>query len=61
MIWVGHAARMKDRKGQYRDFVGRHQGKNHLEEIDVDGRIILSLIFKKWDTDTWTGLAWLSI
>jgi hypothetical protein len=35
--------------------------RDHLEDLDVDGRIILSLIFKKWDTETWTGLAWLSI
>jgi hypothetical protein len=34
--------------------------RDPLEDLDVDGRIILSLIFKKWDTETWTGLAWLS-
>ena len=35
--------------------------RDHLEDLDVDVRIILSLIFKKWDTETWTGLALLSI
>ena len=30
-------------------------GKDHLEDLDVEGKIILSLIFKKWDTETWTG------
>jgi hypothetical protein len=27
----------------------------------VDGRIILSLIFRKWDVAVWTGLSWLRI
>jgi hypothetical protein len=35
--------------------------RDHLEDLDVDGNIILSLIFKNLDTETWTGLAWLSI
>jgi len=35
--------------------------RDHLEDPDVDGRIILSSVLKKWDTETWTGLAWLSI
>jgi len=26
--------------------------KNHLENVDVDGRIILKYIFKKWDGET---------
>jgi hypothetical protein len=32
-----------------------------LENLDVDGRIILKLIFKKWDGEAWTGLLWLRI
>jgi hypothetical protein len=28
---------------------GQLEGKSHLEEPDVDGNIILNLIFKKWD------------
>jgi len=30
--------------------------ENHLEELDVDGRIILKWIFKLWDVEAWTGL-----
>jgi hypothetical protein len=26
---------------------------------DVDGRIILRSIFRKWDVGVWTGLSWL--
>jgi len=33
----------------------------HLEDPGVDGRIILRLIFRKWDVGVWTGLSWLRI
>jgi len=37
---------MRDRKGTHRVLV-RTQGKNHLENLGVDGRIILTWILKK--------------
>jgi hypothetical protein len=37
------------------DFVGE---RDHLEEPDIVGRIILQLIFKKWDGSMdWIGVA----
>jgi len=30
-----------------------------LENLDVDERIILKSVFKKWDREAWTGLLWL--
>ena len=33
--------------------------RNHLEDLGVDGNIILKCIFKKWNGESWTeyGLA----
>jgi hypothetical protein len=33
----------------------------HLVDPGVDGRIILSRLFRKWDVYIWTGLSWLTI
>jgi hypothetical protein len=35
--------------------------RNHLEDSDVDGRIILRWIFRKWDVGVWIGLISLRI
>ena len=29
---------------------------DHLKDPNIDGTIILKLIFKKWDVGAWTGL-----
>jgi len=34
--------------------------REHLEVLDVDGRIILKWVFEMWE-GAWTGLSWLSI
>jgi hypothetical protein len=35
--------------------------RDHLEDLDVDGRMILKSIVKMWDENTWTGLNWFRI
>jgi hypothetical protein len=35
--------------------------RDHFEEPDLDGRIILKWISKKWDEDAFTGVIWLRI
>jgi hypothetical protein len=35
--------------------------KDRWGDPDVDGRIILGWIFRRWDVGVWTGLGWLSI
>ena len=61
MRWSGHVASMGERRGIYRVLVGKPEGKNHLVDPGVDGRIILRWIFRKWDVRIWTGLIWLRI
>jgi len=34
---------------------------DNLEDPDLEGRMILKHIFKKWNGETWTGFIWLSI
>jgi hypothetical protein len=59
---MGGASSMYDeRRGAYRIFVGRPEGRNHLEDPGVDGTIILNWIFKKWDGGAWIVLMWLRI
>jgi hypothetical protein len=41
--------------------VGKAEGRNHLEDLGIDGRIILIWIFEKWNRRTWTGSIWLRI
>jgi hypothetical protein len=32
--------------------------RDHLGDPGIGGRIILRLIFRKWDVGAWTGLSW---
>jgi hypothetical protein len=50
---------MGERGGAYRVLVGKPEGKGHLENPGIDGMIILSWIFRKWDGGAWAGLNWL--
>ena len=40
---------------------GNLRDRDHLGDPGVDGRKILSWIFRKWDEEAWTGLIWLRI
>jgi len=59
MRWEWHVARMRERRGVYRVLVGKPEGKSHLEDPGVDGRIILRWIFCTWGgRRVWTGVIW---
>jgi len=69
MRWALHVAHTGERRGVYSVFgVGNLRESDHLEYPDVDGRIILRWIFRKWvrgidwihlaqDRDRWWALA----
>jgi hypothetical protein len=44
------------------EFGGRNRReRDHLKDPDMDGRIILRLIFRMWDVGIWTELSRLRI
>jgi hypothetical protein len=61
MRWAGHVARMREGRSGYRVLVGKPEGKRPLGDPDVDGRIILRWIFRKWEGVVGTGWSWLGI
>jgi len=40
---------------------GNLRERDHLEDPDVDGRIIVRWIFRKWHEGAWNGFIWLRI
>ena len=50
-----------ERRGLCSVLVGKLEGRNHLEDPDIEGKIILRWIFRKWDVVVWTGSSWLRI
>jgi hypothetical protein len=47
MRWMEYVARMGESRGVYRVLVGKPEGKSHLEDPNIDGRIILRWFFRK--------------
>ena len=54
-------ARMGEGRGVHRVLVGKPEGRDHWGDPDVDGRIILKWIFRKWEGVVGTGWNWLRI
>jgi hypothetical protein len=61
MRWAGHVARMRGRGAYTGLWWGNLRERDHLEDPDVVGRIILRWIFRKWNVRAWTGSSWLRI
>jgi len=57
---LGRVASTVNRRVAYRVLVGILIKRDHLESLDVDGRLILRCIFKKWDEETVTVFLCLS-
>jgi hypothetical protein len=45
--WAGHVAPTRERSCVYRVLVKKPEGKDHLEDLGVDGRILLHFALKK--------------
>jgi hypothetical protein len=61
MRWEGHVARMGEKRNAYRLSVESQKERDHWEDQDVGGLIILGRILERWDGVMWTGLVWLRI
>jgi hypothetical protein len=47
MVMCGHVARIEETRNACRILVRKHERREHLADIDADGRIILKLILRK--------------
>ena len=55
MRWAGHVARMGEGRGVHRVLVENLRERHHWGDPNVDGRIILRRIFRKWEGVVGTG------
>jgi hypothetical protein len=61
MRWAGHVARMGEEEGYTGCWRGNLTERGRWGDPDVDGRIILRWIFRKWEVVVGTGWSWLRI
>jgi len=50
-----------ERASAHRVWWGDPRERDRLEDLGVEGRIIMQWAFKKWEGKAWTGLTWLRI
>ena len=61
MRWAGHVARMEEGRGVQKFWWGNLRERDHWGDHDLDGRIILRWILRKWEGVVGTGWSWLRI
>jgi len=61
MRWAGHVASMGRGEECTEFWCGNLRERDHWGDSDVDGRIILRWIFRKWNVGVWTGSSCLMI
>jgi hypothetical protein len=61
MRWAKHVACMGEGRNVYRVLVGRPEGKHHLEDQGVNGRMGSKWILWRLVGGLWSGFTWLRI
>jgi hypothetical protein len=61
MRWMGHVACLGDMRNAYKIFVGKPEGMNHLEDVNIDGKIMFEWYLGKEGGRMCTGFIWLRI
>jgi hypothetical protein len=61
MRWAGLVARIGREHVYTGLWLENLREGGHLEYPNLDRRIVLSKIFRKWDVGSWTGSSWLRI
>jgi hypothetical protein len=56
MRWAGHVARVGRGEVHTRFWWGELIKRENFEDLGLDGRIILKMVFKKWDGEVCIGL-----
>jgi len=59
MRWAGHVARMRDRRGAYRVFVGKREGKRPIGRSRHSWEDNIKMDLQ--EVGVWTGSIWLRI
>jgi len=57
MRWAGRIVRLGEMKNLFKVLVINQKGRDHLEDLVVDGKIILL----KYGGRVWTGFIWVRI
>jgi hypothetical protein len=61
MRWAGHVASMGEERKVYRVLVAKPDGKDHLKDQGVDGRMGSKWTLGRLAGGVWSGLNWLRI
>jgi hypothetical protein len=61
MRWTENVACVGEWRGVYRVLVRKSEGNKPPGDPGVHGKIILKLIFRKWNVKAWIRLSWLRI
>jgi hypothetical protein len=61
MNWAGNVARIGEIRNAYKIWSENLKGRDHSEDLGVDGRIILERILRKWYEKVWNVCIWLRL